>query len=175
MKFKNVLLVLVLLCFACKQEMPVLKSDILLKDTSPALFVSGTTTAVQFEDHITNYENIFNRLPNGEFSMFYLKKHPDTYMPYFNVRLNLNHEKQISIDGANFLQSEMVSEIKAYIDFASVGKPTMLHLNFDENLTFEDFYTFYLVLQPLIQEDILINTELFIYNPKLLPDCDCSL
>ena len=175
MKFKSLVLLLIMCCFACKQETTILKSDVLLKEVTTTLFTNGTNTAVQFEDHIINYENTFNRLPNTEFSMFYLKKHPETYMPYFNIRLNLNDKKEISIDGTQFSHEEMVSEIRAYIDFSAMGKPTMLHLNFDEDLTFEDFYTFFTTLKPILQKDILLNKNLFIYDLELLPDCDCSL
>lgn len=164
-----------LMLFSCKKESNIVNGNTPLKNIPQQVFIKNGNTKIQLKDSIINYVNHFKRLPNTEFSKFYLKNHPDLYMPYFNITLNLSMDKKITFDGAELLKNEVIKDLIDYIDFAAEGKQALIHLNFDENLSFKDFYQFYQFIKPLENKNIKFNERIFIYNKKLLPDCDCSL
>lgn len=149
--------------------------DIKLKDLPENIFTSDTSHEVAVKDSIVTYKNTNEKLPNSEFSKFYIKKHPDEYLPYFNITVNLSLEKKITIKGVEFFEEEVIDYLNEFIDFASEGKPTMIHLNFDQNLSFNDYLKFRHLIDPIQNDTILINKKVFIYDINLLPDCDCTL
>ena len=118
---------------------------------------------------------MFKRLPNTEFSKFYLKKHPETYLPYFNVTINLNKDSKITLEGVEVLKDELIEYTKEFIDFAAEGKQAMIHINFDEQLLLKDYIEFITFIKPITSPEIILNSNVFIYNTALLPDCDCTL
>lgn len=149
--------------------------NIKLKDLSKDIFTLDSSYKVAIKDSIATYRNTNERLPNSEFSKFYIKKHPDEYLPYFNITVNLSIEKKITIKGVEFFEEEVVDYLNEFIDFASEGKPAMIHLNFDENLSFQDYLEFRQLINPIQKDKISINKKVFIYDINLLPDCDCTL
>lgn len=172
---KKILFILIIALTSCQKNDQIISEIELLKDIPEQFFNTKTTQIIQGEKDVYNYKNNFRRLPNTEFSKFYLKKHPDTYLPYFNVTINLSKNKTITLEGATVLQDELLSYTKEYIDFAADGKPALIHLNFDEHLTLKDYITFIRFIKPITNKDININTKVFIYNKAELPDCDCTL
>ena len=173
---KNVFLFLLIGFVSCKKETPSLNGNLLLKDTPSIVFSPNYVSKININDTIVTFQNTFNRLPNTEFSKFHLKKHTDKYIPYFNLTLNLSVTGKITFEGSPNDKKHLIKDIYEFADFASQGKTTLLHLNFDQNLPFKDFYHFIQFIK-LIDgtHNIKINKELYIYDLKKLPDCDCSL
>ncbi|MFD0963055.1 hypothetical protein [Pseudofulvibacter geojedonensis] len=149
---------------SCSKE---IKESTLLKEIPESFFSIGN-----------KYNNISisqERLPNTEFSKFYLKNNSDTYSKYFNVTLNFKKGDSITFEGSDIDKNELIPVVLDFIDFAAEGKTTMLHLNFDENKTLKDYIEYKQLVDKMTNESITINPKVFIYDLKALPDCDCSL
>jgi len=172
---KNILFLLFITLVTCQKNTLIIPSGVLLKEASDSFFQPNTTHNIQIEKEKISYTNEYSRLPNTEFSKFYLKKHPDTYAPYFNITLNLSLKHKITFEGVEIFEEELISYVKEFIDFAAEGRPTMIHLNFDENISFLEYYNFINFTEDIQSETIKINKKVFIYNVNSLPDCDCSL
>lgn len=172
---KNVLFLLFITLISCQKNTLTIPSDVLLKDASDSFFQSNTTHNIQKSKGELNYTNEYSRLPNTEFSKFYLKKHPETYAPYFNITLNLSLNHKITFEGVEIFEDELISYVKEFVEFAAEGRPSMIHLNFDENISFLEYRNFITFIEVIQSDVIKINKTVFIYNIKSLPDCDCSL
>jgi len=172
---KKIFFVLILTVISCQKSTIIIPSDLLLKEAPDTFFQLNTTYKIQLENKEISYTNKYNRLPNTEFSKFYLKKHPDTYGPYFNITLNLSLNHKITFEGVEVFENELISYVKEFVDFAAEGRPSMIHLNFDENISFLEYREFINLIEEIQSDTIKINKKVFIYNVYSLPDCDCSL
>ena len=155
---------ILVLLVSCATE---INDSTLLKDIPPTFFNIGK---IYHETIITQ-----ERLPNTEFSKFYLKNNTDTYSKFFNVTLNFKKGDSITFEGSDIERDQLIPEVLDFIDFAAEGKTTMLHLNFDENKTLKDYLSLKQLIDQMTNESIIINPKVFIYDLKALPNCDCSL
>lgn len=171
---KIIVLVFILLA-SCQKDALQISENSILKNLPEHFFNEQIKHTIHSRKEDFKYTNEFKRLPNTEFSKFYLKKHPDTYLPYFNVTINLNKDSKITLEGVEVLKNELMSYTKEFIDFAAEGKQTMIHLNFDEQLLLKDYIEFITFIKPITSPEIVLNPNVFIYNTTLLPDCDCTL
>lgn len=166
-------LLTIILFISCLSESTTFSEDTLLKNLPDSFFTKiNTTNSTNKKD---TFINPYNKLPNTEYSKFYLKKHPEQYQDFFNVSINLSVANKITLEGQEVLKKELIVFTKEYIDFAAEGKPTMIHLNFDENSTLKNYISFINYTKQLKNKNIHFNSHVFIYNKKLLPDCDCTL
>lgn len=172
---KKILFLLIITIVSCQKSILIIPSNIPLKEASDSFFQPNTIHKIQLKKEEISYANEYNRLPNTEFSKFYLKKHPETYAPYFNITLNLSLKHRITFEGVEVFEDELISYVKEFVDFAAEGRPAMIHLNFDENITFLEYREFINFIEAIQSDTIKINKKVFIYNIKSLPDCDCSL
>lgn len=172
---KQFIALLLLIFVSCQNSGTELSDDISLKAIPESFFKKNAKHTINSSQTEYVYTNEFNRLANTEFSKFYLIKHPETYSPYFNVTLNLNKDSKITLEGVEIYKNELLSYTKEFIDFAAEGKQTMLHLNFEEDVLLKDYIVFINFIAPLKSSKVIINSNVFIYNTKLLPDCNCSL
>ncbi|WP_340203076.1 hypothetical protein [Ascidiimonas sp. W6] len=108
-------------------------------------------------------------------SKFYIKKSPEFHIPLYNLSINFDYLNQITVDSNPVAVSELNSFLKEQIDFASEGKKTLLYLNFDERLSFEEYLNNYLLISEVVNEQIKIAEQQFVYNYDKLPDCNCKL
>ena len=167
------LLILILLS-SCRSKSPI-DSNTLLKELPDNFFSINTTHKIRTSNEFSEYTCLYKRLPNTEFSKFYLKKHPNKYNPYFNITINLSSSNKITFEGVEVYQNELISTIEEFIDFAAEGKKSLIHLNFDETINLKSFISFTTFIKSIESELIKINEQVFIYNLESLPDCDCSL
>jgi hypothetical protein len=112
---------------------------------------------------------------DNEFSKFYIKRNAELYMPYHNFTINFNQDNQITVDGNEMERSELSNFIKEFSDFMSEGKTTILHLNFDSSLTYEQYIQNKILVWGITDERIQLSSYEFIYDLKKLPACDCKL
>ena len=68
-------------------------------------------------------------------------------------------------------QIELKATLKEFIEFSSEGKQTMLHLNFDENTTYQNYLFYKTLAKSLSNETILVNNNEYIFNVEKVPDC----
>ena len=106
-------------------------------------------------------------------SKYDIKKNPETYKNYNNLNLIFNNSGSFMND--SFIeQHELKTTLKEFIEFSSEGKQTMLHLNFDENTTYQNYLFYKTLAKALSNEAILINTNEYIFNVEKVPDCGCN-
>ena len=176
---KQLILLLFVILVSCNSNTPTIAGKTLLKDLSEQVFNGNlektSSFAIHAGDSIFNYTPTYRRLPNNEFSKFYIKKHPDTFIPYFNVTVNFKHDHTITMEGTEYFKEEIVPALEEFTDFAREGKNVLIHLNFDERLTFSDFLKYEKLMQATKNKHTSFNSEIYIYNLDALPDCDCSL
>lgn len=110
-----------------------------------------------------------------DFSKFYIKDHAELYMAYNNYTINFKKNGKVTVDGHAIEKEELASYIKDFSDFMSDGKPTILHLNFDKYLTFDDYIQNKILLWKITSENLQISSYEFIYDETKLPDCGCEL
>ncbi|MGB1268411.1 MAG: hypothetical protein ACPG45_01610 [Flavobacteriaceae bacterium] len=172
---KNIVVLMFILLVSCQKDAPQISENSSLKNLPKVFFDQQIEHTIHAAKKNYTFINEFKRLPNTEFSKFYLKKHPDTYLPYFNVTINLNKDTKITLEGAEVLKSELIEYTKEFIDFAAEGQQAMIHLNFEEDVLLKDYIEFIYFIKPITSSKIILNSNVFIYNTKLLPDCDCTL
>ncbi|WP_240723624.1 hypothetical protein [Flavobacterium sp. J27] len=110
-----------------------------------------------------------------DFSKFYIKEHSDLYLNYFNLTVNFNKHNQITVDGNDVEREEFIAFIKDFADFMSGGKTTIIHLNFDKRLTYEDYLQNKILAWQLTSEKVQLSSYEFIYDEEQLPECGCKL
>jgi hypothetical protein len=114
-------------------------------------------------------------MPNDEFSMFYVKEHPETHMSLNTLRINFDKENNITVDGNKVPRQELLEFLTEFIDFTSEGKQTLIYLNFEENLTFQEYINNIQLLSRLKIPKLSFSNKQFIYNQENIPDCNCAL
>jgi len=106
-------------------------------------------------------------------SKYYIKKYSDNYLKYNNLNLTFN-KSNVWINDAKMEQGEFKTTLLEFIDFSSEGKKTMLHLNFNENLLYQDYLFYKTMIYNFNNENIATNKIEFIFNPTKVPDCGCE-
>ena len=106
-------------------------------------------------------------------SKSYIKKHSENYLSFNN--LNLTFEtNQYWINDSLIEINDFKSTLEEFIDFSSEGKPTLLHLNFNQDLQYQQYLEIKAMINSLVSKSILINPIEFIYNKNKVPDCGCN-
>ncbi len=170
----RIILCLCILLNACTKN-KTLDSTIALKNVPDRFFTENTTHQIAKNDSVFKFLNKYERLPNTEFSKFYLKKYPEKFSPYFNITININKDKKITFEGVEVYENEIIPSIKEFVDFAANGKKSLVHLNFEENTSLQTYAYYTKFMEQLISENIILNKQVYIYNLESLPNCDCSL
>ena len=112
---------------------------------------------------------------DNEFSKFYIIDNSKIYIGFQNFSINFNKENKITVDGNNVNRDEFVDFIKDYVPFVSQGKMALLHVNFEVNLTYEQYIQNKIMLNEVISDNIAFSPIEFIYDTKKLPECGCKL
>ena len=110
-----------------------------------------------------------------KFSKFYIVENNKVYMQFQNFSINFNKENKITVDGNDVERNEFVSFIKDYVPFVSQDKTALLHLNFEVNLTYDQYIQNKIMLQEILSDSIAFSPIEFIYDTKKLPECGCKL
>lgn len=110
-----------------------------------------------------------------EFSKFFIKDNASVYMAYQNLTINFNKNNTITVDGNDIEREEFIAFIKDFVDFTSEGKTTILHLNFDKHLTFDQYIQNKILAWQLTSELIQLSSYEFVYDAAKLPECGCKL
>jgi hypothetical protein len=110
-----------------------------------------------------------------KFSKFFVKENASLYMDYLNLGINFNKDNKITVDGNDIEREELVAFIKDFADFTNAGKTTILHLNFDKHLTYEQYIQNKILAWQITSDKIQISSYEFVYDLKKLPECGCKL
>lgn len=121
----------------------------------------------------------FIEIDNVEFktdsilSKYYIKKNSEDYKKYFNINLTFN-PNNIWINDSKLENEDFETVLLEYIEFSAEGSKTMLHTNFNNNLNYQDYLYFKMLLNSIQNEAIIINNLEFIFDQTKVPDCGCE-
>lgn len=93
----------------------------------------------------------------------FMEENASNHPNYNHINLIFNRNKvkinELETDNPNFK-----NELVALLALPSEGKKSMLHLNFNKNLFYQDYLFFRTIIHNLSNENILINKNEFIFN-----------
>ena len=89
--------------------------------------------------------------------------------------VNFNKDNKITVDGNDVSREEFINFIREFADFTSDGKITMLHLNFDNRLTYDQYIQNKILAWKATNNEIQLSSFEFVYDEKKLPECGCKL
>ena len=112
---------------------------------------------------------------NSYFSSFYVKENVDYHQHFQTFYVNFRKDSTVSVDGNEVEAHELYDFLKEYTAFSGQGKRILIYLNFDEDLSFDNYLSKVIWLKELEHETCTIAPTHFIYNLKKLPDCNCTL
>lgn len=103
----------------------------------------------------------------------YIKDNSGSYLNYNNINLRFSPSR-IWINDTIIDKNEFKPTLLEFIEFTSEGKQTMLHLNFNQNLMYEDYLTYKTMIYNINKPTILVNDLEFIFDKNKVPDCGCN-
>ena len=106
-------------------------------------------------------------------SKFFIKQHADDYRNYNNIHLTIN-PNNTWINDAKMEDEELPSTLPEFIEFSAEGRQTLLHLNFNQNLSYQEYMSYQAYLNSLASAAIRINPLEFVFDPSKVPDCGCE-
>ena len=106
-------------------------------------------------------------------SKYYIKKHPSDYLKYNNINLTFN-PNSTWVNDAKMEENEFRTTLLEFIDFTADGNQTMLHLNFNEKLSYQDYLFYKTMIHSFEDKNIIFNNLEFIFNQNNVPDCGCE-
>ena len=127
--------------------------------------ISGKLSLLEFD--------AVNFKADSVLSKTYIKTNSDTYKNYNNINLTFN-PSNTWINDAKMENGELKTTLLEFIEFSSEGKQTMLHLNFNEQLLYQDYLFYKTMLHNFNNEAISTNQIEFIFNQNKVPDCGCE-
>lgn len=103
----------------------------------------------------------------------YIKKNSDTFLSYNNISLTFN-PNSVWIDDAKIEKNEFKETLLEFIDFSSENNKTMLHLNFNQNILYQDYLYYKTLINSISNNSIATNNIEFIFDKNKVPDCGCE-
>lgn len=106
-------------------------------------------------------------------SKYFIKKNSHNYLKFNNINLTFN-PNNTWINDSKMEQGEFKTTLLEFIDFSSEGKQTMLHLNFNDKLTYQGYLFYKTMIHNFKDKSISTNKIEFIFNQNKVPDCGCE-
>ncbi|MFK5958641.1 MAG: hypothetical protein QM495_07190 [Lutibacter sp.] len=106
-------------------------------------------------------------------SKSYIKINREVYKNYNNINLTFN-PNNVWLNDAKMENDEFKTTLLEFIEFSSEGKQTMLHLNFNNKLSYQDYLYYKTMLHNFNNAAILTNHLEFIFDQNKVPDCGCE-
>ncbi len=85
------------------------------------------------------------------------------YQNYHNIQLVFN-QNSVLMDTVEIDKSNFKNELTTLLKLPAEDKQTILHLNFNRNLLYQDYLFYKTIIHNLNKENILINKNEFIFN-----------
>lgn len=106
-------------------------------------------------------------------SKYFIKENSKNYIDFNNINLTFNPNNSW-INDAKIEKEDFKTTLVEFIDFSAEGKETMLHLNFNNRLTYQEYLFFRTMISNLNNSQISINKIEFIFDQTKVPDCGCE-
>ncbi len=126
--------------------------------------ISNKLSFIEFDNVVYQTDSVLSK--------DYIKTNSDDYLKYYNISLTFNSEN-VWINNVKIEKSAFKSTLLEFIDFSSEGFQTMLHLNFDQNSSYQDYLYYKTMIYSLNNEFINTNPKEFIFDSNKVPDCGC--
>lgn len=127
--------------------------------------ISKKLSFLEFDTVIFKTDSLISKLE--------LKQHIENYKNYNNIHITFNTD-YAWINDSKIEADEFKNTLLEFIDFSSEGKQTMLHLNFNKNLTYQKYLFYKTMIVSLKAPHILIDTNEYVFDQKKVPDCGCE-
>jgi len=102
----------------------------------------------------------------------FIRTNSNLYKKYNNINLIFS-SNTIWLNGTKIEKEDFKTTVLEFIAFSSEEKQTMLHLNFNQNILYQD-YLFYKTTIYSLQSDFIVTNPIeFIFNQNKVPDCNC--
>jgi len=101
-----------------------------------------------------------------------LKLEGDSYAKYYNINLKF-YKNTVYINDSDVGVEDLKSTIEEFIDFSADGRQTLIHLNFDHTLTYQEYLSFKTLVSSLQSAAIKISINEFVFDRSKIPDCNC--
>jgi len=102
-------------------------------------------------------------LNDGLLSKQFIETHKNDYLNYNNINLFFNKNK-IWINEVETDKSNFKTALSAILAISSEDQKLMLHLNFNQNLLYQDYLFYRTIIHAIGTKNILINHNEFIFN-----------
>ena len=102
-------------------------------------------------------------LNDGLLSKQFIETHKNDYLNYNNINLFFNKNK-IWINEVETDKSNFKTALSTILAISSESKQSMLHLNFNQNLLYQDYLFYRTIIHAIGTKNILINHNEFIFN-----------
>lgn len=138
----------------------------------------GTYNYLSYSDTISEKLSLYKMdevlfVTDSMLSKEFIKKSPERYIDYNNINLTFNPNNNW-INDTKLGLGELEEFLNDFIDFSGEGKQTMLHLNFNENLFYQDYMYYRTLVHGILKPNTSCNQLEFVFNPKKVPDCGCE-
>ena len=127
--------------------------------------ISDKLSFIKFDGVVFKQDSVLSKT--------YINENSDSYLNYNNISLTFN-PKNTWINDAKMEDGELTTTLLEFIDFSSEGAKTMLHLNFNQDLLYQDYLYYLTLIKSISNPGILINNLEFIFDPAKVPDCGCD-
>ena len=101
-----------------------------------------------------------------------LKLEGDSYAAYHNLNLKF-YKNTVYINDSDVGTEDLKKTLQEFIDFSAEGRQTLIHLNFDNSLNYQEYLTFKTMVSSLQSAAIKISLKEFIFDRSKIPDCNC--
>lgn len=119
-----------------------------------------------------SFDNIIYKTDSLQ-SKFFIKENATDYENYNNLNITIN-PNNTWINDAKMEEGELPATLPDFIEFSAEDRQTMLHLNFNQEITYQEYMTFKAYFSRLSAPSILINPIEFVFDPAKVPDCGCE-
>lgn len=127
--------------------------------------ISRKLSFLEFDEVIYNTDSILSKS--------YIKTNSANYLNFYNINLTFN-PNNVWLNDAKMEDDEFKTTLLEFIDFSSEGKQTMIHLNFNDKLTYQDYLFYKTMIHNFENKNISTNKIEFIFDQNKVPDCGCK-
>lgn len=119
-----------------------------------------------------SFDNIIYKTDSLQ-SKFFIKENATEYENYNNLNITIN-PNNTWINDAKMEEGELPSTLPDFIEFSAEDRQTMLHLNFNQEISYQYYMSYKAYFSSLVNPAILINPIEFVFDPAKVPDCGCE-
>lgn len=138
----------------------------------------GMLNYLSFSDTLSNklsytsFDGIIYKTDSLQ-SKFYIKEHPADYRDFNNLNITINPTNNW-INDAKMEEGELPTTLPDFIQFSAEDRKTMLHLNFNQELSYQQYMSYKAYFTSISSLGIQINPIEFVFDPAKVPDCGCE-